>query len=191
MSRHGAGRGRGRPLNADERAALGTLCECIDIDSVRLHAAPGDRFRDLVLAVSGNRAVALGNHVYLPRDRAGDIALLAHELTHCGQYQAWGWLAYFARGIGDRVRDVLSRVGIGDSPYRWAPEAGRPFASYGMEQQGQIVEDCYRGNAAAAALSPYRPRETCESAATKRSTSSSVVSNDAIHRTSDRPSSQT
>ena len=187
----GAGAGRGRPLSSAERIALGTLCDRMQADRVRLHDSPRDSLRRLVLVLSGNRAVALGNHVYLPDHRARDIPLLAHELTHCGQYQAWGGVAYFARGIGDRVRDMLSRVGIGDSPYRWRPAAGRPFASYGMEQQGQIVEDCYRGDPRAATLSPYRPPTTRDTASMKASTSSAVVSNAAIQRTSDRSGSQT
>ena len=178
-------------LTAHEREALGTLCEQIEADRVRLHDAAGDRFRRLVLALSGQRAVALGNHVFLPAAAARDIPLLAHELTHCGQYQAWGPLAYFVRGAADRVRDILSRAGIGDSPYHWRPASGRPFAAYGMEQQGQIVEDRYRGDPRAEALSPYSPTTTRDTASMKASTSSAVVSNDAIHRTSGRSGSQT
>jgi hypothetical protein len=112
--------------------------------------------RAAVLAVSGGRAVALGNHVFLP-DGASDVARLAHELTHAGQYQAWGPLVYYGRGIADRVRDMLHlTLGIGASPYRYAVD-GRPFEAYGMEQQGQIVEDCFKGDSRAAAISPYRP----------------------------------
>lgn len=185
----GAASGRGRALTSEERAALGSLCECVDTDRVRLHDAAPDALRRWVLALSGGRAVALGNHVFLPGDRAGDIPLLAHELTHCGQYQAWGGLAYFARGINEQVRDMLSRLGIGDSPYRWRPAGGRPFDSYGMEQQGQIVEDCYRGDPEAAAVSPYRPATTRDTASMNASTSSVVVSNDAIQRTSGRSGS--
>ena len=35
-------------------------------------------------------------------------------------------------------------LGIGRSPYEYELEAGRPFESYGMEQQAQIVEDSFR-----------------------------------------------
>ena len=42
----------------------------------------------------------------------------------------------------------------------------KPFERYGMEQQGQIVEDCYRGSAEAAAISPYRPSWRLTSLAT-------------------------
>ena len=111
-----------------------------------------------MLWASRGRAIALGNHVFLPDHRAGDLATLAHELTHCGQYQAWGGWRYFARGAEARFRDLLHRgLGLGESPYAYRLEEGKPFDAYGMEQQGQIVEDSYRGDPAALAVSPYRP----------------------------------
>ncbi|MBA2626404.1 MAG: DUF4157 domain-containing protein [Gemmatimonadales bacterium] len=144
-------------LNARERLALGNLCEVVDCDRVRIRRDPGDLIRSLVLAVSGGRAVALGNDVFLPAGEAGNVALLAHELTHCGQYQQWGPLTYYGRGLVDRIREVLHlRLGVGESPYRYAAD-DRPFTAYGMEQQGQIVEDCFNGDATAAGISPYRP----------------------------------
>jgi hypothetical protein len=143
-------------LTARERRALGNLCELVDCDRVRIHRDARDGLRSVVLALSGNRAVALGNHVFLP-DGQDDVAVLAHELTHCGQYQAWGPLTYYGRGIADRVRDILHlSLGIGTSPYRYAA-GGRPFDAYRMEQQGQIVEDCFNGDPVAAGISPYRP----------------------------------
>ncbi|MEO8227402.1 MAG: DUF4157 domain-containing protein [Gemmatimonadota bacterium] len=144
-------------LTALERAALGNLCEVVDCDRVRVRRNPGDRLRAIVLALSGGRAVALGNDVFLPAGNASDIGVLAHELTHCGQYQAWGALTYYGRGLVDRVRDALHlTLGLGESPYRYAVE-DKPFGAYGMEQQGQIVEDCFNGDAAARVISPYRP----------------------------------
>jgi len=143
-------------LRPAERDALGNLCELVDCDRVRIHRDAGDTVRSAVLALSGGRAVALGNHVFLPDGRS-DVALLAHELTHAGQYQAWGALVYYGRGLADRVRDVLHlTLGVGASPYRYAVD-GRPFEAYGMEQQGQIVEDCFKGDPGAAAVSPYHP----------------------------------
>ena len=46
---------------------------------------------------------------------------------------------------------------MGKSPYHYRLEDGKPFEAYGMEQQGQIVEDSYRGDPAALAVSPFRP----------------------------------
>jgi hypothetical protein len=117
--------------------------------------------RRLVLGVSRNRAVALGNHVFLPDRCRDDVAVLAHELTHCGQYQAWGAVTYYARGARAQVKELLYRtLRIGTSPYRYNVEREKPFRAYGMEQQAQIVEDCFRGDPGARSVSPFRPNES-------------------------------
>jgi hypothetical protein len=148
-------------LNPEEQAALGTLAAWVDLSRVQLHRAqPGqpDRLRQAVLWASRGRAVALGNHVFLPDHCAREVPVLAHEVTHCGQFQEWGALAYFGRGAITQLRDLLHRtLGLGESPYSYRVETGKPFEAYGMEQQGQIVEDCFRGDATALAVSPFRP----------------------------------
>ena len=149
-------------LTAEERARLGTLPTRVDCDRIRLHRASrrdaAGALRRLVLWVSRGRAVALGNHVFLPDRCATDLAILAHELTHCGQYQAWGGWRYYASGASAQVRELLYRaVRLGRSPYHYRLEDGKPFEAYGMEQQGQIVEDSFRGDRAALAVSPFRP----------------------------------
>ncbi len=151
----------GPPDDAELRG-LGSLPEQVDCGCVRVYRADerggAAALRRAVLALSGGRAIALGNAVFLPDGAAHDVAVLAHELTHCGQYQRWGALRYYARGAREQLRDLVVRVtGRGVSPYRYEIEPGRPFASYGMEQQGQIVEDCYRGDPAARAVAPYSP----------------------------------
>jgi hypothetical protein len=143
-------------LSAEERARLGTLTAQVDCARVRVHRA--GTVRRAVLWASRGRAIALGNHVFLPDRCARDLAILAHELTHCGQYQAWGGWRYVTRGAAMQLRDLLHRtLGVGDSPYDYRLEDGKPFEAYGMEQQGQIVEDSYRGDRAALAVSPFRP----------------------------------
>jgi Domain of unknown function (DUF4157) len=148
-------------LNAEEQAALGTLAASVDLSRVRLHRGPSDRpdgVRRAVLWASRGRAVALGNHVFLPDHCAREVPVLAHEVTHCGQYQDWGALAYFGRGAIAQLRDLLHRtLGLGESPYTYQVEIGKPFEAYGMEQQAQIVEDCFRGDTTALAVSPLRP----------------------------------
>lgn len=135
-------------LTAQECSALGPLSSLVDCRRVRLYRGGGGLtglLRRIVLGASGNRAIALGNHVFLPDRCRGDLALLAHELTHCGQYQAWGPLTYFLRGARTQLRDLLYRTsGIGSSPYQYSLETGKPFEEYGMEQQAQIVEDHFR-----------------------------------------------
>jgi hypothetical protein len=149
-------------LSLNERAALGNLGRVVDCQPIRLYRSRAigvaSVLRRVVLFASGNRAIALGNHVFLPDRCERDTAVLAHELTHCGQYQAWGPARYFARGAAAQVRDLLFRkMRIGSSPYRYQVEPGKPFEAYGMEQQGQIVEDCFRGHSAARSVSPFQP----------------------------------
>ena len=169
-----------RELTDAERSALGPACERLPAEGVVLHRSPGDALRALVLLFSGDRAVTLGRHVFLPSRCDGDLALLAHELTHCRQYREWGPLRYYARGAVEQGRHLLSRLGLAKNPYDWRSVAQRRFDDYGMEQQGQIVEDAFRGDPSARAI-----------VAANVSTSSSVVSNDAIQRTSDRSSFHT
>jgi hypothetical protein len=137
-------------LNAQERTELERLSSLVDCGRVRLYrpetGGTAGLVRRLVLWLSRQRAVALGNHVFLPAHRSRDLPTLAHELVHCGQYQAWGPLRYFGRGIAAQARDLLYRWGkLGTSPYHYVLEPGKPFSAYGMEQQGQMVEDWFRG----------------------------------------------
>jgi len=132
-----------------ERIALEALPLPLDLTRVRLYAnGCGGRagwLRRVVLALSRGRAVALGNHVFLPPGCEGDPAVLAHELTHCGQYQAWGPWRYYTRGAGAQLRDLLHRAtGAGASPYAYQQQSGKPFDAYGMEQQAQMAEDRVR-----------------------------------------------
>jgi hypothetical protein len=148
-------------LSPEEQAALGRLAARVDLSRVRLHRGQpehSDGLRHAVLWASRGRAVALGYHVFLPDHCARAVPVLAHEVTHCGQYQEWGALAYFGRGAIAQLRDLLHRtLGLGESPYTYRVEIGKPFEAYGMEQQAQIVEDSFRGDTAALAVSPFGP----------------------------------
>jgi hypothetical protein len=139
-------------VTASERSSLGDLIRLLDYERVRIYrmgTAGWSRWmRTAVLRLSQNRAVALGNWVFLPDHCEADLPALAHELTHCAQFQAWGFWRYFGRGLQAQLRDLLHRkAGLGSSPYRYTLEPGKPFKAYGMEQQGQIVEDYFRGRA--------------------------------------------
>jgi hypothetical protein len=149
-------------LTSSERLALGTLASLLDHRRVRLYRSGATGWsrwlRMAVLRLSRNRAVALGNRVFLPDHSEEHLPVLAHEPTHCAQFQAWGFWRYFGSGFVAQLRDLLYRKGrLGSSPYHYILEPGKPFSAYGMEQQGQIVEDCFRGNPAALAISPFRP----------------------------------
>lgn len=126
----------------------------LDTARVRVHGAgsagPARLARLVVLRLSRGRAVALGNHVFLPARCERDPAVLAHELTHCAQYQAWGPWRYYRRGAAAQLRDLLHRsLGLCGSPYAYCVDADKPFHAYGMEQQAQMVEDRVRRACAA------------------------------------------
>jgi hypothetical protein len=138
-----------RLLTDVERAVMASIPLEIDCSRVRLYE--GDcsgrtaRLRRLVLLASRNRAIALGNHVFLPDRCHGDLGTVVHELTHCGQYQSWGSLKYFTRGLAAQARHLIHRKArIGQNPYRYQIDPGKPFTAYGMEQQAQMVEDNFR-----------------------------------------------
>ena len=121
----------------------------LDPAPVRVHGSSSAGWarllRRMVLGLSRGRAVALGNHVFLPARCERDPAVLAHELTHCAQYQAWGAWRYYRRGATAQVRDLLHRsLGVCRSPYAYDGDEGRPFHDCGMEQQAQMVEDRVR-----------------------------------------------
>ena len=148
-------------LTTEESAALGRLANLVDRRRLRIYRSSGGLtglVRSAVLCISRNRAVALGHHVFLPDRCAHELPVLAHELTHCAQYHAWGAARYYARGIRAQLQDLLHRkLRLCASPYGYLGEGRKPFTEYGMEQQGQIVEDCFRGHAEAQSLSPFRP----------------------------------
>ena len=155
----------GRPLEPETCAALGDLPLPVDWSRVRLYGSDAGRVaalvRRAVLRLSRGRAVALGNRVFLPARCEGDLASLAHEVTHCAQYQAWGPWRYYTRGAAAQLRDLAHRVlRVGRSPYAYVPTPGRPFEAYGMEQQAQIVEDAVRGSADARAITSTTARAT-------------------------------
>jgi hypothetical protein len=154
-----------RDVSPEVCAAIGDLPLPVDWSRVRLYGCGcggGTRLlRRVVLGLSRGRAIALGNHVFLPARCEGDLATLAHEATHCAQYQAWGPWRYFSRGAAAQARDLAYRLlGVGRSPYAYTAAPGRPFDAYGMEQQAQIVEDALRGSAVARAITSASARES-------------------------------
>ena len=136
-------------LSETERRVVGGIPFTADWSQVRLYrggcGGTAGWLRRLVLQASRNRAVALGNRVFLPARCEQDLGVLVHELTHCAQYQTWGAGVYFARGAITQLRELMHRtLGLGSSPYSYRVKPGKPFKAYGMEQQAQMVEDRFR-----------------------------------------------
>jgi hypothetical protein len=120
----------------------------------------GDPFRRVVLFLSRGRGVTLGHRIFLPDWCADDPAVLAHEMEHVRQYEDWGALRYYARGIKEQAQHLLSRVGLAPDPYDWRRAGLKPFEEYGMEQQGQLVEDAARGDEVAISVAGRRSHVT-------------------------------
>src|SRR6476660_5980934 len=95
-------------LSESEREAVEAIPFEADWSRVRLYRAgcggAAGWLRQPGLLASRNRAIALGNRVSLPERCEGDLGVLAHELTHCAQYQAWGPWLYYARGALTQLR---------------------------------------------------------------------------------------
>jgi len=144
-----------RPLHRAERELLTGFASAVDLDRVRIVSRYSWLGR-LVTRFSGGAAVALGYRIFLPGENS--LPILAHELTHVSQYQRWGRLRYYLAGIWNQV---VLRLLLRRDVYDWRADAGKTFHQFGMEQQGQIVEDCFNiaspRRTAAQHLSPFRP----------------------------------
>lgn len=147
---------RGRPLRPAERELLESFAASIDLARVRIYSGR-TRFGRIIGYLSRGAAIALGYRIVVPGPLY--LPLLAHELTHVTQFEQWGALRYYARGFWNQcvLRALLRR-----DVYHWEFEPGKSFDRYGMEQQGQIVEDCYNHvsprRAVAQLISPFAPR---------------------------------
>ncbi|HEV8123504.1 MAG TPA: DUF4157 domain-containing protein [Gemmatimonadales bacterium] len=145
-----------RPLHQAERELLACFAQSVDLDRVRIFTRYSWLGR-VMARVSGGAAVALGYRIFLPATNS--LPLLAHELTHVSQYQRWGWWRYYLTGAWNQV---VLRLLLRRDVYGWREETGKPFDQFGMEQQGQIVEDCFNvaspRRLAATIISPFRPK---------------------------------
>jgi hypothetical protein len=144
-----------RPLISSERELLRCFNGSIDLDRVRVYDNRSLLGRIVTWCTRG-AAIALGYHVFIPRE--APLPTMAHELAHVAQFHEWGGLRYFARGAWNQV---VLRALLGRDVYHWEPEPGKDFAAYGMEQQGQIVQDSFDlrspRRASARKLSPWSP----------------------------------
>jgi hypothetical protein len=129
---------------------LGDLCTAEHCDKVQVYRGNGTKtannLRADILKTSGGRSVTLGYRIFLADDDRSNFPVLAHEVYHTVQYERWGATKYFAKGAGERIDEWT-----GGDPYNYKAD-GRPFDQYGMEQQGQIIQDYIRGFPAARSI---------------------------------------
>ena len=101
-------------------------------------------------------AVTLGSTIYFPRtldpQNRGDVAWLAHEVTHVAQYRMYGPYVYYVGAFADRARDVFG------NPYDWRARArsGKPWGRWNMEAQAAVVGECIGRRNDGCNYSPFR-----------------------------------
>ncbi|MDQ2930849.1 MAG: DUF4157 domain-containing protein [Gemmatimonadota bacterium] len=152
-----------RPLTAEERQKLGDECDSghVDCDKVQVHTGNDDKSQNAdremwLKTCNGCSAITIGNDIYVRGgnvEQSGDVNkdLLAHEVTHVGQFQRWGWIRYTAQGLATQFFDNV----LHEDQYSVPLPMKRAWSNYGMEQQATIVEQCSAGNPVYCAKSPY------------------------------------
>ncbi|MEO8200650.1 MAG: hypothetical protein ABI679_09040 [Gemmatimonadota bacterium] len=128
---------RGRPLTPAEVVMLGSFASQVDLSRVRIYSRQ-TIFGRVLSVLSRGSAIALGFRIVVP----GEVlpALLAHEMVHVHQYERWGAVRYLANGFWHQF---ILRGLLGRDVYAWEFVSGKSFDQFGMEQQGQIVQDCF------------------------------------------------
>jgi hypothetical protein len=91
--------------------------------------------------INGSRAYTMGNTINLPGKAHAYphqyVSIIIHELVHVWQYQHGGW---------GYVPNALKAQFIGDGyDFAKALRDGKPWAKMNPEQQGQMIQDAFRG----------------------------------------------
>jgi hypothetical protein len=91
--------------------------------------------------INGSRAYTMGNIINLPGKAhaypSQYVSVIIHELVHVWQYQHGGW---------GYVPNALKAQLIGDGyDFAKALRDGKPWVKMNPEQQGQLIQDAYRG----------------------------------------------
>lgn len=83
-----------------------------------------NRLRDAVFRASDGRSFTMGYNIYLSDRDIGNMAILAHEMTHVWQFATWGRGRHVGRGIGARVKELR-----GGDPYE-LPDLGQSVLGF-------------------------------------------------------------
>jgi len=91
--------------------------------------------------LNGSRAYTMGNTINLPGKAHAYphqyVSIIIHELVHVWQYQHGGW---------GYVPNALKAQFVGDGyDFAKALRDGKPWAKMNPEQQGQMIQDAFRG----------------------------------------------
>lgn len=147
------------PLTAAETAAAQAVLgpRALRYGDVRL---AHDGVLTWVFRLNGNRAFTAWHTVAMPRrDRTTPayFDLVVHELTHVYQYERVGTVyigqaLHSQRRLGRRAYDYGGADGLAQ-----ARAAGKRYADYNREQQGQIAQDYHARLQAKADVTAYEP----------------------------------
>jgi hypothetical protein len=147
-----------------EKKEMSDFCNSdnVNCDKVQIHEGKDGWFQNLVRTVgtfiSRGRTFTLGNHIYVGDQNMHNGTVrdytLAHELTHVFQLHALGAEEYWDKMLRIHSNDIF---GDSNAPYQLPSVPGGMFFHYGLEQQGQIVEDCFGPKVAWCTVSPFRP----------------------------------
>lgn len=142
-----------RTLRPDEQAVAQQIFQT-GLDYTRVRISEGSQLPNQIGQIGAflrgkpppqANAITVGNTSYFPRDLTPDeidIAWLMHELTHQWQYQHTG-IIYLAQAI---LAPTYVYCNAGETPAAALTRcysAGKTFASFNREQQGDIVRDYY------------------------------------------------
>jgi hypothetical protein len=91
--------------------------------------------------INGSRAYTMGNTINLPGKAHAYphqyVSVIIHELVHVWQYQHGGW-GYVPSAVKAQL--------FGDGyDFAKALREGKPWAKMNPEQQGQMIQDAFRG----------------------------------------------
>lgn len=100
-----------------------------------------DGLLTVVFQRNNNRAFATWHTINLPEEKATDLSLIVHELTHTYQYERVG-SQYIGQGLWAQLTQGRQAYEYGGpSGLIEARAAGKCYRDYNREQQGQIAQD--------------------------------------------------
>jgi hypothetical protein len=108
---------------------------------LKYEAVSVEKIGSVIELINGGRAYTLGNTINLPGKAHASphqyVPVIIHELVHVWQYQHGGW--------GYAPSAVKAQL-FGDGyDFAKALRAGKPWVKMNPEQQGQMIQDAFRG----------------------------------------------
>jgi hypothetical protein len=109
--------------------------------SIKYEAVSVEKMGGFTEVINGSRAYTLGNTINLPGKAHAYphqyLSVIIHELVHVWQYQHGGW---------GYIPNALWAQTVGDGyDFAKALRQGKPWKKMNPEQQGQMIQDAFRG----------------------------------------------